>query len=178
MTRNSSTCADILSSVKADVAMIRKHKGRVLPHVFPSLFAVTCFRLSSGLRQCRLTAPARLVCSVAQTLTGAEIDPAAQIGPGLMIEHTHGVVIGPGVRAGSGLRLFGGALLGASFNSSNSKHPKHGFPTLGDDVHVLAKASILGPIEIGDGAVIGAHALVLDPVPAWCTARGVPARIF
>jgi serine O-acetyltransferase len=47
---------------------------------------------------------------------------------------------------------------------------------LGDDVIVLAKASVLGPVTVGDRAVVAAHALVIDDVPSGSIARGLPAR--
>ncbi len=115
---------------------------------------------------------------VAQMLTGAEIDWRAQIGPGFFLEHPAGVVVGDGVVAGRNLVLGAAALLGANSFYESRTRPNVGFPTLGDDVFVFAKASIIGPVEVGDRAVIGAHALVLDDVPADAVARGVPARSY
>ncbi len=164
--------------LRADVEAIRRVNGRLLPFVFPQLFAVATYRAGAALRARGLGKTARLAGIIGQVLTGAEIDPQAKIGPGLLLEHTAGVVIGPGVVAGKRLRLFGGTLLGSTFNLPGSKRPHWGFPTIGDDVLVLAKASILGPVCIGDRAVIGAHALVIDDVPAGAVARGVPAKSF
>ena len=53
-----------------------------------------------------------------------------------------------------------------------------GVPRLGNDVYVGCGAKILGPVTIGDGAIIGANAVVLEDVPAGATAVGVPARII
>jgi serine O-acetyltransferase len=50
-------------------------------------------------------------------------------------------------------------------------------PVLGDDVFVYAGAKVLGDLTVGDGARVGANAVVLDDVPAGATAVGVPARI-
>lgn len=50
-------------------------------------------------------------------------------------------------------------------------------PRIGDDVMLWAGCVLLGDIEIGDGAVIGANAVVTKSVPAGCVAVGVPARI-
>ena len=51
-------------------------------------------------------------------------------------------------------------------------------PSIGDDVFVYAGAKVLGDVTVGDGACIGANAVVLEDVPAGATAVGVPARIL
>ncbi len=112
----------------------------------------------------------RGVMVVGQALTGAEISGAATIGPGLRLTHTGGIVVGTGVVAGANLILYSGVLLG------NYGPGRPGQPTLGDDVRVCSKASILGPVRIGDRALIGAHALVVDDVPAAGTVRA-PAAV-
>lgn len=53
-----------------------------------------------------------------------------------------------------------------------------GGPTVGSNVYVGTGAKILGPVKIGDGAQIGANAVVLEDVPEGCTAVGVPAKII
>jgi serine O-acetyltransferase len=135
------------------------------------------YRVAHALGRHHAALPARAVCIVVQMLTGADIEWRAQIGPGFFLEHPMGVVIGDGVVAGRNLVLGAAVLLGSSFYESRSR-PRAGFPTLGDGVSVWAKASILGPVEVGDRAVIGAHALVLDDVPPDAVARGVPARSY
>lgn len=55
---------------------------------------------------------------------------------------------------------------------------KWAFPVIGDDVFIGAGARILGAIIIGDGAKIGANAVVLQDIPAHATAVGVPARVI
>lgn len=64
-------------------------------------------------------------------------------------------------------------LLGAVGESGGSF--RAGKPRLGDGVTLYAKSSVLGPVVVGDGARIGAHALVLRDVPAGQVAKGVPA---
>jgi serine O-acetyltransferase len=71
------------------------------------------------------------------------------------------------------LFIHSGVVLGSVLDERAS-----GFPTIGDDVAIYAKASVIGPIAVGDRATIGAHALVLDDVPAGMVARGVPARSY
>ena len=48
---------------------------------------------------------------------------------------------------------------------------------IGDGAILYTGATVLGKVEIGPHAVIGAHSLVLDPVPAGCLACGIPAKV-
>lgn len=54
----------------------------------------------------------------------------------------------------------------------------HEVPVIGNDVFIGAGAKVLGPIKVGDGAIIGANAVVLNDVPAHSVAAGIPARII
>lgn len=109
-------------------------------------------------------------------LTGAEIDPGAEIGPGCHIWHTAGVTIGRGVRIGSGVWILHNVTLGGR-GASPFNPGEEGFPVIGDGVILYTGATVLGKVEIGAHAVIGAHSLVLDSVPAGCLAYGVPAKV-
>ncbi len=154
--------------LRSDAEALRFHRQRFWPFVFPNYFAVAVYRLAHALRCRRLGIPARLISMAAQTLTGAEIDPGARIGPGLSLAHTHGIVVGEGVRAGARLRLYGGAVLGSTSNERRG----HGHPALGHDVTVWSKATVAGPVTVGNGASIGAHALVMRDVPSCDLAVG------
>ena len=64
--------------------------------------------------------------------------------------------------------------LGATGTSPD--HDRH--PKVGNGVLLGAAATVLGNIEIGDGAVIAASAVVNKPVPAGYTAVGIPAKLI
>jgi serine O-acetyltransferase len=148
--------------LRADAHALREHRHRFLPFVFPNYAAVAAYRCARALRDHRLRIPARCLTIAVQVVTGAEIDPGAEIGAGFSLAHTHGIVVGEGVRAGIGLRLYSGVVLGSTSNDRRG----WGHPTLGDDVVVWSKATVAGPIHIGDRAQVGAHAVVMRDVPA------------
>ncbi len=98
----------------------------------------------------------------------AIIGRGAEIGPGLVILHSIGVVINSEVRAGRNLVLEHGVTLGAEKGQS---------PVLGDDVFIGVGAVVIGGVRIGDRAKIGANAVVTKDVPDGATAVGVPAKV-
>lgn len=104
------------------------------------------------------------------SISGAELQPAAQIGPGVVLKHTTGLVVGGEVVAGSRLTLHQNVTLG-------DKVPYGGQPRLGDDITIGTGACVLGPISIGDRVTVAANSVVLDDVPADCVVAGAPARI-
>jgi serine O-acetyltransferase len=138
---------------------------------YPGLHAVVWHRLSHGLWRRRLYLPARMSAHLGRFLTGIEIHPAARIGRRLIIDHGMGVVIGETAEVGDDVYLYHGVTLGGTSSERGKRHP-----TLGNNVIVGAGAKILGGILIGDGARVGANAVVVQPVGAGVTVVGIPAR--
>lgn len=101
-----------------------------------------------------------------------DIHPAAQIDEGLMIDHGTGVVIGETAIIGKDVSLMQGVTLGGTGKDSHDRHP-----IIRDNVLVSSGAKVLGRIEIGSGAKIGAGSVVLEDIPAHSTAVGVPATV-
>lgn len=161
----------------ADLAAAKRRRPRLLSHLFPNVFAVTAYRVAHALGNRGAIVPARLISIIAQVLTGAELNWQAELGPGLFLEHPVGVVVAPGVVTGTNVSLGAAVLLGTTYGESHSR-PTSGAPVIGSDVYIWAKASVIGPVRIGDGAIVGAHSLVLHDVPAGAVARGVPARSY
>ena len=133
----------------------------------PAIGAVLLFRLGQVAYHGRATRPLAQWCKARAIRTaGAELHPAAQIGPGFALVHSVGIVIGHEVRAGRDLVVYQGVTIGHGGGTE-------GQPTLGDGVRVGAGAKVLGPVHVGDGARIGANAVVLADVPAGVTVVGV-----
>jgi serine O-acetyltransferase len=97
------------------------------------------------------------------------IGRGADIGSGLVIVHSFGIVINSSVRAGRNLVLEHGVTIGAEKNHS---------PVLADNVFVGAGAKIIGPVRVGSDVKIGANAVVTRDVPDGATVVGVPGRVI
>jgi serine O-acetyltransferase len=95
------------------------------------------------------------------------IGRGAEFEPGFVLIHSTGVVINGQVRGGSGIHIEHQVTIGAERRQS---------PVLGNNVFIGAGAKIIGGVNVGDAARIGANAVVIDDVPAQQTVVGVPAR--
>ena len=133
---------------------------------------VVAFRIAHLLQRRRVPVAPSLIHAAAVVIWSADISPSAEIGPGFVVSHSVGIVVGPGVRAGARLQLFQNVTLG-------SRSPeKYEFPTLGEDVTIYAGAAVLGGVRLGDGVSVGANAVVICDVPPRRRAVGIPARIL
>lgn len=94
-------------------------------------------------------------------LTGADIAPAAEFGPGLRITHGQGIVVGAWTKAGKNCHLLQGVTLGAPSGRRITE-----MPTLGDDVYMAAYSAAIGAVTIGDRVFVGIQAVVTEDVPA------------
>jgi len=101
-----------------------------------------------------------------------DIHPATKIGRGVFVDHGTGIVIGETAVIGDGVSMLQGVTLGGTGAERGDRHPK-----IGKGVLLGAGAKVLGNITIGDFAKIASGSVVLKPVPAGCTAAGVPARL-
>ncbi len=134
--------------------------------LYPRLGAVITYRAASWCWHHRLRPLALWLEASAIRSSGAEIHPAARLGPGFALLHTVGVVIGHEVVAGSSLAVYQGVTLGHTGKGE-------GQPRIGDGVRIGAGAKVLGPVTIGDGAWIGANAVVLADVAPGAVVTGV-----
>jgi serine O-acetyltransferase len=106
---------------------------------------------------------------------GCSISDTASIGPGFVIAHVGGIVIGGGVTIGTDCDIRQGITIGGS----GKKHFEGRYhPKIGNEVRLGAGAKLIGPISIGDGCFIGANAVVTKDVPANAVVVGVPGRVI
>ena len=138
---------------------------------YAGFHAIAVYRLSHWLWNKRLRLLSRILSNLARMLTGIEIHPAATIGNHFFIDHGMGVVIGETARIGNDVTLYHDVTLGGISWAEGVRHPQ-----LEDGVIVGAGAQILGPVQVGRGARIGANAVVVHDVPEGATMVGIPAR--
>ena len=133
--------------------------------------ALQAYRLANAFWGNGRHALASFLQNRAAEVYGVDIHPAARIGEGFFIDHATGVVIGETAVVGRNVSILQGVTLGGTGNESGDRHPK-----VGDDVLLCAGAMLLGNIQIGRGARVGANSVVLHDVEPGVTVVGAPAR--
>ena len=145
---------------------------------YPGVKSVFFHKIANQLWNLNLYTLARIISQFSRFLTGIEIHPAAKIGKNLFIDHGMGTVIGETSEIGDNVTLYHGVTLGGISPAENSKDQRDTkrHPTIEDNVIIGCGASILGPINIGSCARVGANTVVLKDVPAYATMVGNPVK--
>ena len=139
---------------------------------FKGFLSLQIYRVSHCLWTQGRTTMAHFLQSRVSELFQIDINPAARIGKGVFLDHGTGIVIGETAVIGDDCSILQGVTLGGTGAERGDRHPK-----IGKGVLLGAGAKVLGNIQIGDYAKIASGSVVLKPVPAGCTAAGVPARL-
>lgn len=147
--------------------------------LYPGFHALVFHRLAHALWRRGWRFLGRWLSQLAKFLTGIEIHPGAVIGRRLVIDHGSGVVIGETSVIGDDVTIYQAVTLGGISPSvdSASQIDQKRHPTIGDRVIIGSGAQVLGPIVVGEGARIGANAVVSKEIPPGTTAVGIPARV-
>jgi len=158
----------MLDNLRADTRRLLVIKSKPFPwYVLESLLfetgyqAVVLHRIAHWFKRHGVPALGPAVARCNQFLTGVDIGPAAQIGPGLLIVHGQGIVVGGHARIGRNATLLQQVTIG-----SPSPDHRERMPVIGDDVFLGAGAKLIGAITVGDGSLIGVNAVVTQDVPA------------
>lgn len=137
---------------------------------YPGVYAVIVHRIAHLLSNRKVPLIPRVMSEYAHSITGIDIHPAAQIGPGFFIDHGTGVVIGETCEIGQNVKLYQGVTLGAmSFEKDPGGNLVKGIkrhPNVGDHVVIYAGATILGgDTTIGEYSTIGGNVWLTHSVP-------------
>jgi serine O-acetyltransferase len=136
---------------------------------YPGLQAIAVYRLANVLHTSDVPIVPRVMTEYAHSRTGIDIHPGATIGRRFFIDHGTGVVIGETCVIGNGVKIYQGVTLGAqSFPRDERGRVIKGtkrHPDIEDDATIYSGATILGPVRIGRGAIIGGNVWVTADVP-------------
>lgn len=135
-------------------------------------FGVARMQVKPLLLRAPLSVLYRAMYRAVRNFYGIELPYTAQVGRRVIFEHQHGIVVHGATVIGDDCIIRHGVTLGI-----RSLDRLADAPVLGKRVNVGAGAKIIGRVHVGDGAAIGANAVVLDDVPAGRLAVGVPAHL-
>ena len=132
---------------------------------YPGFYAIAVYRFSHELYKKGFPIVPRLMTEYAHFLTGVDINPGAQIGEYLFIDHATGIVIGETAVIKDHVKLYQGVTLGAlSVNKDLENIKRH--PTIENRVTIYANATILGGNTIvGENSTIGGNVWLTASVP-------------
>jgi serine O-acetyltransferase len=167
----------IIRAAEIDIKAIRERDPACNSYSTPLLFykgfhALQSYRVAHWLWTQERHSLAFYFQNQMSAIFGVDIHPAASIGCGIMFDHATGIVIGETAIVEDDVTMLHGVTLGGTGKAQGDRHPKirHG-------VLIGASASIIGNIDVGEGAKVGAGSVVMKDVPAHVTVAGVPAEV-
>ncbi|UTF59363.1 serine O-acetyltransferase [Gilvimarinus sp. DA14] len=169
--------ASIGAAMRADIQAINERDSACCSLTTPFLFfkgfhALQAYRIAHWLWARERRAMALFLQNRISVVFAVDIHPAARIGRGIMLDHGTGIVIGETAVVEDDVSIMQAVTLGGTGKESGDRHPK-----VRSGVLISAGAKILGNIEIGHCAKVGAGSVVLKPVPPRTTVAGVPAKV-
>ncbi len=169
---------EIGAALRCDLVAVYERDPACKSYLEPLLYfkgfhALQGYRIANWLLRSGRRGLAMYLQSRISEVFAVDINPAARIGRGILIDHGTGVVIGETAVVEDGVSLLQGVTLGGTGKETGDRHPKIRKGSL-----IGANATVLGNIEIGECARVGGGSVVLINVPAHCTAAGVPAKII
>jgi len=166
----------ISEAVRADIVAIFERDSACELYMLPFLYfkgfhALQAHRIAHCLWKHERKALAYFLQSHSSSTFGVDIHPAAKIGKGIMLDHATGIVIGETSVIEDDVSILQNVTLGGTGKEGGDRHPKIRRGSM-----ISAGVKILGNIEIGEGAKVGAGSVVLEDVAPHTTVVGVPAK--
>lgn len=173
----------MLNHLRQDLARYRyklKRPSLAIILLFPGFQAIALYRISRwlntrnrrGIHWLPISLLEAIITRFVEIITGIYISPNANIGPGLYFPHFGCIFIGNYSVIGSNCDIYQGVTLGYSGRQEDG-----GYPVLADRIVVSTGAKVLGPIHIGNDAVIGANAVVTKSMPEHAVVVGIPGKL-
>jgi serine O-acetyltransferase len=171
------TKPELGQSFRADLAAVYDRDPACTRYIEPLLYfkgfhALVVHRFAHELLKAGRRDFALYLQSQSSRIFAVDINPAARLGNGIMIDHGTGVVIGETAVVGDNCSLLQNVTLGGNGKEVGDRHPK-----IGNNVLLAAGAKVLGNIRVGHCSKVAAGSVVLKDVPDNKTVAGVPAKI-
>lgn len=168
--------AEIIEQATCDIKAVFERDAAINRHLSVILYlkgfqSIQVHRLAHFLWVNNRRELALFIQSRNSEVFGVDIHPACKIGKGIMFDHATGIVIGETSVIEDNVSILQQVTLGGTGNEQGDRHPK-----IRSGVLISTGAKVLGNIEIGTGAKIGAGSVVLNDVAAHTTVVGVPAK--
>jgi serine O-acetyltransferase len=163
---------------RADLAAVRDRDPACTRYIEPLLYfkgfhALITHRFAHELLRQGRRDFALYLQSQSSRIFAVDINPAARLGIGIMLDHGTGIVIGETATVGDNCSLLQGVTLGGTGKETGDRHPK-----IGDSVLIGAGAKVLGNIRVGNCSKVASGSVVLKDVPPNTTVAGVPAKVI
>ena len=168
--------SNVVSQIVCDIIAINQRDPACRSVLDPIMYykgfqAICCHRAAHALWNANRKELARYLQSLASEIFAVDIHPAARFGGGILLDHATSFVAGETSVVEDNVSILHEVTLGGTGSKGGDRHPK-----VRSGVLIGAGAKLIGNIEIGKGAKIGAGSVVLDDVPAHTTVAGVPAK--
>jgi serine O-acetyltransferase len=168
----------ISKQARQDIAAIDQRDPASNGYLSPVLYfkgfqALTAYRIAHFLWNNGRREMALYLQSIISQVFAVDIHPAARIGCGILFDHATSIVIGETAVIEDHVSLLHEVTLGGTGKERGDRHPK-----VRRGVLIGAGAKILGNVEIGEFARVGAGSVVVDDVPPHVTVAGVPAKVI
>ncbi len=168
----------ILRNVACDMLAVCDRDPACLDPLTPLLYfkgfqALVCYRVAHHLWSEGRRELALYLQSLISETFAVDIHPAARIGCGILLDHATGFVAGETCVIEHDVSILHEVTLGGTGKDRGDRHPK-----VRSGVLIGAGAKVLGNVEIGEGAKVGAGSVVLKDVPPHTSVAGVPAQVI
>jgi serine O-acetyltransferase len=168
----------ILTNIASDMIAVYERDPACPDALTPLLYfkgfqALVCYRVAHHLWNHDRQELALYLQSLISETFAVDIHPAAQIGCGILLDHATGFVAGETTVIESNVSILHEVTLGGTGKDRGDRHPK-----VRSGVLLGAGAKILGNVEIGECAKVGAGSVVLKDVPPHTSVAGVPAEVI
>ncbi len=168
---------ELLECVERDLEAVRERDPACDDFLSPFLYfkgfqALCAYRSGHYLWKKGRTDLALYLQSLIAVVYSVDIHPAAVIGKGILLDHATGFVAGETTVIEDDVSILHEVTLGGTGKDRGDRHPK-----IRSGVLIGAGAKILGNVEVGEGARVGASSVVLADVPPHVSVAGVPSKV-